>query len=718
MAILTREQLSNFNRKMLGLGAPVQIDGQGYNKIDYGNMSDFAQKDVNKLSDRQIWFMAITLGKYKNTQLTQYKIDLEETISHYSEVSKPVVTVVDSNDKVIRLNWKFNEKVSDALKGKLDKKMYSWNKVNGQWVLNVVWDYLPTIIEEFEKNGLNCAQLKQAQKRFIQKQTAQPIPQSTKPTTQAIPPKQSVKLSVKRGTGVDTLEISSQYSPELVDAFHNIPNAIWNAKKQFWTIPITAAKTLYDTAPNTVDKTELKSWADLIAGWNSSYTLVDLNKYNLKFTPYTFQPQDAQTLLSLKTGLNANEVGCGKTFEMVLVGESIPMKKLVIVPATLRLNWEREIKMVNPNANVHTQYSDQPFKVVEGWNIISYNSLPKFQEQLEQTMFQVVMADEAHYVQAITAIGTPDSKRAKAVLRIAATAEYVFPITGTPKSSRNKNLYNILKMIRHPLTSGLRAFSEFGKKYCGAHRTMWGWDFNGNTNDEDLSQRLQPVMVRHLKRDVLPNLKKQRQAIPVKVDLREYHNLIDEYMRKRKNPDGEQLALLNRAKQVIAIQKAKHSIDFSKEVIEGGKKVVIVTGYTEVVKKVEIAFKDTCVKLVGGMTDTQKQAVIDKFQTDPSTAVIVVNINAGGVGVTLTAASTMIMNDIPWTTGQILQAEGRIWRSGQVDTAMIYFMMATDCPMDEKLINTIVDKSQTINTVIDGGLGEEIDLRKLIEKVL
>lgn len=702
MAILNRTQINEFNRTMLGLGAPVVIDGQGYNKYDYSVMCDFAERDFNALTERQVWFVVKTLGKYKNTQLTSYKSDLEETITYYTQITdKSVVKVLSSDDTVIRLSWAWNPKVNEALKGKLDKSQYGWEKTQNGWVLKVKLGYVPVIVEEFERLGLNCAQIK----------TAKPAKSSAVPVAKPL-----VTLEVTRSKDIDTLEIKSEYNKALVDVYHEVEGMRWDGKKKIWTIAIENVATLYDKLPKFVDKTALREWAELIKGWKVDYKLVDLSQYSLRFQPYQFQPKDAEKLLKLHTGLNANEVGCGKTFEMVIVGESIPQKKLVICPATLRLNWEREIKMVNPDAEVHIQYSDQPFKTVDGWNIIGYPSLTKFQAQLESAKFNVVMADEAHYIQAINNYGKPDSQRAQCVLRLAATAGYVFPITGTPKTSRNKNLFNILRMIRHPLTKGYGAFQNFGRRYCEGKKTPWGWDYNGNSYDSELNASLQPIMVRHLKRDVLPNLKKQRQAIPVKVNLSQYFQLIAEYMEQRKNPNGEELVTLTKAKQVVAIQKAQHSIEFAKEIVESGEKAVIVTCYTEVVNKVMKSFKN-CLKLVGGMSDKAKQDTIDQFQNG-NADVIVINVVAGGVGVTLTAASKMIINDLPWTTGEIEQAEGRIWRGGQTKTAMVYYMSAIGCPMDESLIDTIVYKSQTINDAVDGGLGDNLDLRKLLDEIL
>lgn len=540
-------------------------------------------------------------------------------------------------------------------------------------------------------------------------------------TTPSQPQKTKVKncrLQVKRSsTEVDMLDIKMEYHPQIVDALHQT-GGLWDNRAKTWKIYIENAVKLYQHIQPICDNKELKKWAELVNSWHQSYPLINYQELPLKFQPYNFQPQDAAKLLELRLGLNANEVGCGKTFEMVLVGESLPMKKLVICPASLRLNWEREIKMVNPQASVHIQYNDQPFQT-DDWTIIGYPSLKKFLTQLENQNFQCVMIDEAHYIQAVNNWGKPTSQRAEAVLRIAATAAYVFPITGTPKTSRNKNLYNILRLLRHPLTRGHYAFHRYGVQYCDYHQTNWGADYNGNSNDAELNQILQPIMIRHLKKDVLPHLKKQRQTIPVSISLVKYNRLISDYLEQRQYPnsEGKQLVILNKAKQVVAIQKAEESIEFAKNFVDNDESVVIATCYTEVVNKVLKAFPGKVEKIVGGMTDTQKQTAIDNFQAGKS-RVMVINYEAGGVGITLTTAAVMILNDLPWVTGAVEQAEGRIWRAGQSSNVMIYFMVATNCPMDEILVDTIVYKSATINAAVDGGLGMEIDLRRMLDKFL
>lgn len=711
--IMSRKQLKQFNDKMLGLGAPVEIDGVGYNKPDYMNMSSFANTDFQKWTDRQCWFIAVTLGRYKNTQLKTYKVAIEDTIDHYHDIteadkSKAAITILQTSEKVVRLSWKYNAKVREFISS-MDRKKYLWTKEGNKWIFSIGWDYLDELITGFKAAGMSTTEL-QKLNREHQKPTTNPKPVVYN----------GIKLQVVRQPqSIDTLEIQSEYSPDLIQVYRTIPNMFWNPRKQCWVVYMENVAELYDAIPNSFDKSTLKPWADIVRGWSKQYPLVDYHQLPLKFQPYEYQPSDAQHLLNLKVGLNANEVGCGKTFEQVLIGESIPMKKLVICPATLRLNWEREIHMVNPEAVVHIQYSNQPFKAVDGWNIIGYPSLKKFQEQLESEKFQVVMADEAHFIQAVSSNGSPDSQRARAVLRIAATAQYVYPITGTPKTNRNANVYNLLRMMRHPLTRGKMAFHTYAEYYCNAQSTRWGWDYSGNSHDQELNEVLKPIMVRHLKQDVLPHLQKQRQAIPMSVNLREYNRLIDEYLeiRGKRGHEAEALVTLNRAKQVVAIQKVKETIAFAKDIMEQGEKVVIATCYTEVVRQIQAEFPK-CLTIVGGMSDGVKQQAIDWFQNMKDRNIMVINYEAGGVGVTLTSSSTMIMNDLPWIVGAVEQAEGRIWRSGQTRTAMIYFMVASGCPMDEKLVDTIVYKSQTINQAVDSGMGDELDLRKLIEDSL
>ena len=708
--MLEKSKLLEINRAMLGLGAPVVTDGAGYSQAHYPSMSNLAYKD--DLTDAEAYRVASVLMNYTKTQLTQYAADIKESLDVYGKAVKEL-KVIDYDRKVVKLSWAFNRNISLFIKSSFDKKYFRWTK-DSDWVLNLKWDGFDILIAEFDAEGFDTTNVK-----MIRDNLDTLLPPTDEEVKQ-VSLKDTISFSRPAGT-IDTITISHEYAPSLLDVYHEVPCMFFNKQQHTWECYIEYSAQLYDEyikAGVPADKiVGLKPYADTVRGWSKSYDLVDVNGYKFKFTPYDFQPVDANTLLAKKWMLNANEMGCGKTFEQVIIGESIPMKKLVICPPTLRLNWKREIQLVNPDANIHIIYSADDFKTVDGWNIIGYTSLDKFLDQLEAENFQVIMVDEAHYIQAVSNAGKPESKRAYGVLRLAATANYVFPITGTPKTNRNVNLFNILRLIRHPLTRGKWAFSNYGKKFCDGQQGRWGWDFSGNSNDDELNDLLKTYMIRHLKKDVLPNLKKHRIVTPVTCDLREYHYEIAEYLKSRTNKNAEDLARLMRARKVLATQKVGESIDFARNIIDQGKKVVIVTCFTDVVKAVEKAFGNNCVKLVGGMSDTAKDAAISEFQTG-APQVMVMNIVAGGVGVTLTAAYNMVINDLDWVPGALTQAEDRICRGGQTELCNIYYLYAEGADMDEVMANTLTEKFDTINAVVDGGTGDSINYLDLLDDAL
>lgn len=709
MSILSKNELMSINLRMLGKGAPIDIDGVGYNKVDYAKMAWLSNN--TELTDNEAYVLSTVLLKYTNTQLLHKSKEIKETVQHYQRLIKEV-KVVDFNRDSVKLMWNFNSKVSEYIKYSMDRTHFKWLRPNGEWVLQVEWNYLKPLLDTFTDNGYSTTQVQIVWDNLDELLEDKPEEHI-----------ESLILKVERpSTLIDTLMIEIPYHDSIVKAFKRVPFMNFDNSSKTWECYIEYSMVLYKELESLkikgLDISQLKPWADLVSGWSKTYESIDVNECPLKFSPYDFQIEDIQKLLQSKVMLNGNDMGCGKTFEQVVVGESLPMKKLVICPPTLRINWKKEILHVNPKAKVHIIYSADDFEVVDGWNIIGYNSLDTFLKQLEAEQFQVIMIDEAHYIQAVSNSGTPESKRAYAVLRLAATANYVYPITGTPKTNRNKNLFNILRVIRHPLTRGKWAFSNYGRTYCDGQNNGWGWDYNGNSNDEELNKQLTPFMVRHLKKDVLPNLKKQRIVTPVEVDLQEYNYEISEYLNNRTNKNAEDLARLMRARKILATQKVGESIDFAKDLIADGKKVVIVTYFKDVVKAIEKAFKGNVVKLVGGMSDEAKDKAIVEFQ-EGSAQVMAMNIVAGGVGVTLTKSYNMVVNDFDWTPGNLTQAEDRICRSGQTEEfCNIYYLYASGADMDEVFADTLTSKFSTINSAVDGGEGDEIDYIDLINSAL
>lgn len=707
--MLNTNELLSLNRGMLNLGAPVEIDGQGYNQVDYNSMYRFAT--ATDLTDIEAYKMVTALHRYKSTQLTAYADELTTTLDELSKKVKTVNLVAWTATQAY-LSWNFNQNVSNFIKS-LDRADYHWKKPDGKWVLVMNWALLNPLLDVFEQNGFEVAHLRKFKADLANGNT----PTTTVAPAQPVDNSKVIHIHVTRSKStVDTLEFKFDYNKDLVAVMGAIKNSYYINNTKSWHVYIEQAPEAYEAlslSKVNVDLTELEPWKALVESWSTQWTMKPIPA-NLPFTPYPFQIEDIKRFLEKKLLLNGNDMGCGKTFEDIMVGYSIDLPKLVICPASLRLNWVKEIKMVQPDADITILYDNSKYTTSE-WTIIGYPSVHKHYKNLEQSNFQVLLIDEAHYCQAINNSGNPDSQRAKAVCRLAATAGWVLPTTGTPKTNRNKNLFNILRMVRHPLTRGRYAWMDYGVAYCDAHQGQWGWDFEGNSNDKELNELLTPYMVRHLKSEVLPHLKKVRRVIPVKVDLREYDALITEYLNSRKNKEAEQLARLMRARMVLATQKVGETISFAKEFIEAGDKIVLVTCFNEVVRILENAFAGNCVKIVGGMSDQAKDAAKEAFQTG-APQVIILNINAGGVGHTLTAAHNLIINDYDFVPGNIIQVEDRICRGGQTEVSNIYYITAQGADVEEDFVNMLTYKSDSINTAVDGGNGESIDFRSLVEK--
>ena len=443
------------------------------------------------------------------------------------------------------------------------------------------------------------------------------------------------------------------------------------------------------------------------------------------FKPYLFQLQDVEEMLKKKTEIQASEMGSGKTNICVRVGYSLEdMQKLIICPPSLRLNWKHEILMCEPNADIGILYSDTKEKDLHAheWTIVGYSSLKKLLPSLLSMHFNCIFADEAHYIKAVNSWGQPKSDRGKAALALANQAEYVYAITGTPKTSRNLDLYNLLQFIRHPMLRHMR-FIDYAIEYCDARQERFGWDMKGNSNDMELNRELAPYMIRHLKKDVLPHLKKQRQSIPVDSNISEYVRIMTEAKkqieknRKEKGGDGLDgtvIAMFTKARQSLAISKIKETMDFADTILNSGEddRIVIVTCFTEVIEKLEEKYKEKSCKVVGGMSDEEKQQAVDDFQTGKK-QVMLLNLQAGGVGITLDSGHTEIINDVSWVPGDMVQVEDRICRGSQKNVCMIYYMTSLGVNMETKLLETLSDKSKTISRAVDGGSSETVDYVKM-----
>ena len=673
--VISIERLAEINNMMLGRGAPVKRDNFGYNKPDYA----VCQSIYYGMSYAQAADVCNRLKKYVSTQLKDISIlDLEESEEYYLKLAgyKPAVTIKYNNDYTA-LYFRYDPDIVSIIKTANNRK---WDGNNKCWLVKN--NEILVILNKL----LQIADVENAIKYFTSKHiTAETSLDEIKNS--------NIKISVTENG--DYLNLKFNYNVNIINAVKACLERKYNSTDRTWIINKNEVLELIKRLEviENIDYSELKKYII------EKTEIILKEMANISRKPFNHQLEAAKFLLEKKKAILADEMGGGKTTSAIIAAYNIKGKKLIICPASLKLNWKKEILLVDCTAKIGIINGKSITELIDcDWYIINYDILNKHLESILNTNFACVILDEAHYIKSINNSGKPTAERGKATLQITDKIKYVFCLTGTPITNKTKDIFNLLKAIEHPLS---KKWMTFALRYCGAYRDRFGWDMNGSTNINELHERLKPVMLRRLKEELLDLPEKIRTFIPVEIDIKEYNKQFDEYMLQRKNiTAGEQLVKLNALKHLLAIQKIKYTIEQIENLVEQNKSVVVFTCYDEVVKQIIEHFPEAG-KITGECSISSRQKTVDAFQNN-RIKIVVCNIIAAGVGITLTASDTVIFNDFDWTPANHLQAEDRIHRIGQSKKCNIIYMYAENASIDYKISRIIENKLQNINAVIDG----------------
>ena len=743
--ILKTKKLAELNRAMLGLGAPIERDGQGYNKPDFARMEGIGRLR-DEISFEEAYHVVQTLQHYKNTQLKTLMRELEATKEYYEKEMEKQHPQQFERLEVLRCALEGeghaqrdymgreltfvqlkNGKVFLAFAERVNIDI--WN-FNGRWIrddkdrkyiaeipVEKINDFLGKV-RTLGRYGYTVPKelLEAVEKYKSEMHSVKPDKKITPndPKTKEFPPKE-LPPAVLLPTGE-----KNQYGLDIYVLTRN--EYAFNQK--LWTLKGTGLKYVdsrsekdsvrISTNPQllpvllaflkdcAVDVSPVEN-APVIDKNKSGNVLIDVSTLKLPFTPFPFQLEDARIVVGKKKALLGHDMGCGKTFISALVGMSLPGKKLVICPETLRLNWKRELEQtdgVNHGADIKVVYSKDKAPQFGGdWTIMGYKTAVKFAALIKDEKFNCMFVDEAHKCKAVNNYGKPTSKQAQTVMELSKAMDYTYLLTGTPMPTRNKDLYNELVMLGEIDPDVPHAFSRFGIRYCDGHNNGFGWDFDGSSNVEELHEILGKYMTRRLKSDVLPDLKKQRIPIMVEAPLsREYKN-IEERLYDMKDGDTY-MALAMTGRRYLSKCKVKEAMDFADTLLEDGESVVMVAEFNETLDRMMEHFGEKACCIRGGMSDREKQLAVDSFQSGEK-QVCCINLIAAGVGITLTKSRSMVICDYDWTPANMTQVEDRICRTGQDKPCNIFYILHSKAVLDDIFLQMLTSKSANIDQVVD-----------------
>ena len=440
---------------------------------------------------------------------------------------------------------------------------------------------------------------------------------------------------------------------------------------------------------------------------------------------YPFQQQGV-AFIEAKNGraLIADEMGLGKTVQALTWLDMHPEKRpvIIVVPASLKLNWAKEIKMwmKNTKPNVQLLNGTTPnIPLIGDVIIINYDILHAWVNALIATRPQILVLDEAHYFKNNTA------RRTKAVKQLGKYTRHIIALSGTPIVNRPVEIYNAVSLIDSTIFG--RNFMEFGRKYCAGKHNGYGWDFNGASNTAELNKKLtDSIMIRRKKQDVLMDLPDKIYAsIPMELDNEKEYRYAEsnfiQFVREYKGADAAQKASAAQAlteieglKQLATKGKLQQTLSWIENFLEVDGKLVVFAIHKATIDALMERFNPIAVKIDGSVTQADRQDAVDRFQNDPKIRLFVGNIKAAGVGITLTAASNVAVIELPWSPGDLSQAEDRCHRIGQKDSVTIHYLLAAGT-IEEKIAALIDHKRHVLDQVLDG---KETDESSLLSELL
>ena len=550
----------------------------------------------------------------------------------------------------------------------------------------------------------------------------------------------------------------------------------FDIKQKFWTAPI-----------GDENVTRLAEWGfrfdKALQAWNEQQVIGEIDTAltipGLQLEPYPFQREGVAFIESRNgNALIGDEMGLGKTMQALCYLQLHPELRpaIIIPPASLKLNWAREVnmwmstkkktKLLNgmapklpkkPDKPNHKdskkqakamkkyktaikiyktamevydaemvpwmQYQDGELYPLADIYILNYDIVGSWNDALLGLDPKCIILDECQMIKNAGNKKKPVIRTVE-TMRLAKEIPNVIGLSGTPIDNRPAEFYNILSLCRPSL---FPKRWDFLKEFCDPVHNGFGWSFNGATNVAKLHTMVKTVMIRRKKADVLKQLPaKVRSVIPLEIDNWNEYNKVEartiqelQELTKR-NPDKDAMkaaamVIYEKLKQAALKGKLKAAIQWIEDYIDGNGKLVVFCWHKEALAMLEKHFGNIAISTARASTASKRQAAVDRFQNDPEIRLFLGQVKRDGVGHTLTAASSTATLELGWNPSWHDQAEDRVHRIGQeADSVNAYYLLAAGT-VEEPIAELIDAKRKVISQVLDG---KEVESAEILMDLL
>ena len=424
-----------------------------------------------------------------------------------------------------------------------------------------------------------------------------------------------------------------------------------------------------------------------------------------------FQKAGIDFINHQKNVLLADEMGLGKTIQAIgYINLNSNIKTvLVICPASLKINWEEEMKKwLVKSYDISILNKNELTDIV----ITNYESVKKYFSLLTSRMWDLLILDESHYIKNykaqrtkfITGYFKNNGDKKSWIKGLKDFANQKILLTGTPIMNKPIELITQLKVLNNELAKNPFKFME---KYV--EKDSWG-SIVGSKNLEELQYKLRTsCMIRREKKDVLTDLPdKLRQIITLPKEILKNDNKTKEIVSYlSENWDivsgklkGIQIPFeeISQIRHEQSVKKIPYVIEHIENVLEDEDKIVVFGHHHDVTNAIYEKFKDIAVIATGEQSLKERDEAVYKFKNDTNIKLFIGSIEAMGVGITLNVSSTIIFAELEWRPGDLFQVEDRLHRYGQKNTVLVQYLVI-DESIDSFMIHKILEKIDIIEKV-------------------
>jgi len=432
------------------------------------------------------------------------------------------------------------------------------------------------------------------------------------------------------------------------------------------------------------------------------------------------------------SGILADDMGLGKTIQTLayLLAQKekgkLDCPALIVMPTSLIANWQSEATKFTPQLNILTLHGKErlkQFKSISKFDLVltTYPLLPRDKDELSKHDWSIVILDEAQ------AIKNPSAKMTQAACELQAKQRLC--LTGTPVENHLGEAWSIFTFLMPGL---LGDHKDFNKHY----RNPIERDTDSDRKDL-LARRLRPFVLRRLKSEVAKELPPKteiirrvtlaedqrdlyetvrhvmndrvRDEIAAKGLARSHIVILDALLKLRQTCCDPRLVKLEAARKVASSAKLEELMEMLPTLIEEGRKVLLFSQFTSMLDLIKPALKEAEIDYVELRGSTKDRVTpITRFQNG-EVPLFLISLKAGGTGLNLTAADTVIHYDPWWNPSVENQATDRAHRIGQNKPVFVYKLIA-EGTVEERILELQERKSNLANALFGDAPGAAANL--------